>query len=181
VSEEIWERHPVYPHEGSSLGRIRTLDGLILSQRPHNRPRDAPPEGRYRKADIWVPGRDGSGGRKVTILVHQFITECHWGPRPYRRAQARHGPRGPADNSWANLRGWGPPELNNGADKPREVRIAAARKARAAQLAARPRRHRRRRWHTLAGYLPWRRRRQRPRPVTAGPEPVPKPVTKEGL
>jgi hypothetical protein len=147
---EIWERHPIYPHEGSSLGRARTLDGKILSQRPNNRPRGVPPEQRYRLMDVWMPRppcyqengkwvhlKPGCKCRE-TVSVHVFITECHWGLKKYRRQVARHrvsAGGGAADNRWVNLKGWGWPE-DNEHDKPEEVRVAAARTARAAQLAA---------------------------------------------
>jgi len=181
---ETWERHPIYPHEGSSLGRARTLDGKILRQRPGNRPRDVPPEQRYRLMDVWIPGEDGEKGRRVTVSVHVFITECHWGLKKYRRQVARHrvsAGGGAADNRWENLLGWGFPE-DNEADKPPAVRAAAARAARAAQLAALPRRKRRRRLRRVTlkvtFRLPWPQRKRR---VTAGGKPVSKPVTKGRL
>ena len=117
---------------------------------------------------------------KETVSVHSFITECHWGMKKFRRQVARHRPGGsPADNRWENLLGWGFPEDNNGPDKPKEVRIAAAKAARAAQLAAMPRSKRRRRWRKvtlrLTIRLPLRRRK---RTVTTGRKPVSKPITR---
>jgi hypothetical protein len=146
---EVWEPHPVYPHEGSSLGRARTLDGRILRQRPNNTPPDASPDERYRLMDVWMPRPpcilqpDGrwkhlKPGCKCrdTVSVHVFITECHWGLKKYNRQVARHRHGGSkADSSWENLLGWGFPE-DNEMDKPREVRSAAARKARETYLAA---------------------------------------------
>lgn len=168
---EIWEPHPVYPHEGSNLGRARTRTGRVLAQRPNNRPVDAPPDQRYQLIDLWIPGVDGGKGKRVTVSVHTFITECHWGMKKYRRQEARHGPLGPAVNSWDNLLGWGFPS-DNAMDKPPEVRAAAARTARAAQLAALPRRKRRRRSRKVTlkvtFRLPWAARRK----------PVSKPITK---
>ena len=180
---EIWERHPVYPHEGSSLGRARTLDGRILAQRPNNRPKDAPPEERYRLMDVWLPGKDGQKGKRITVSVHTFITECRWGLKKYRRQVARHGPGGPADNRWENLKGWGFPE-DNEADKPPEVRAASAKTARAAQMAQlgqKPRRKRRRRSRKVtlkvSFRLPWPQQKRR---VTADREPVTNTITNEG-
>lgn len=173
---EVWEPHPVYPHDGSSLGRIRTRKGRILAQRPSNRP-----EGdgdKYQLADLWLPGADGASGRKITVSVHSFITECHWGLKRYRRQVARHGSGGPADNSWENLLGWGFPE-DNERDKPAGVRSAAARTARAAQLAAAPRRKRRQSRKVTLVVSFWPPRIRRKRRVTAVREPVSKPVTNE--
>ncbi len=176
---EIWEPHPVYPHEGSSLGRARTLRGKILAQRPGNRPKDAPPDQRYQLVDLWIPGKDGARGRRVTVSVHSFITECHWGLKKYRRQEARHGPLGPAVNSWDNLLGWGFAS-DNALDKPPEVRAAAARTARAAQLAAKPRRRRRRRWRKVTLRLTFRLPiPRRKRTVTAGRKPITNIVSKE--
>ena len=194
--EEIWEPHPVYPHEGSSLGRIRTLKGKILNQRPNNRPEGAPPDQRYQLIDIWMPRPPcilQENGRwkhlkpgckcKETVSVHTFITECHWGLKKYRRQVARHGPGGPADNCWVNLKGWGFPE-DNEADKPPEVRAAAAKTARAAQMAQlgqKPRRKRRRRSRKVtlrvSFRLPWPQKKRR---VTADREPVTNTITNEG-
>ena len=195
--DEIWERHPVYPHEGSSLGRARSLRGKILAQRTNNQPPGATPDWQYQLIDIWMPRppcQQQPDGRwkhlpkpqcrcKETVSVHSFITECHWGMKRFRRQVARHRPGGsPADNRWENLLGWGFPEDNNGPDKPQEVRIAAAKAARAAQLAAMPRRKRRRKWRRvtlLTVRLPLPRRKKRT--VTAGRETVSKPITNESV
>ena len=194
MTEEIWERHPVYPHEGSNLGRARSLRGTVLRQRPNNTPKDTPPGERYQLMDIWMPRppcEQQENGRwihrpapackcKETVSVHVFITECHWGLKKYRRQVARHRHGGSkADNSWENLLGWGFPS-DNELDKPPEVRSAAARKAREAQIAAMPRRKRRRKWRRvtllrITVSLPWARRK---RTVTAGGKPVSKPVTR---
>ena len=191
---EVWEPHPVYPHEGSSLGRARTVKGKILNQRPNNTPKDATPDERYRLMDVWMPRPpcvlqpDGRWKHlkpgckcKETVSVHVFITECHWGLKKYRRQVARHRHGGSkADSSWENLLGWGFP-VDNEMDKPPEVRSAAARKARETQIAAMPRRRRRRRkWRKvtlrLTVSLPWHRRK---RTVTADRGRESKPVTKE--
>lgn len=192
---EIWEPHPVYPHEGSSLGRARRIGSdRVLATRPNNTPKDEPPEERYRLMDIWMPRppcEQQSDGRwvhlkpgckcKETVSVHVFITECHWGLKKYRRQVARHRHGGSkADNSWGNLLGWGFPS-DNEFDKPPEVRVAAARAARAAQIAANPPRRRRRKWRRvtlLAIRLPLPRRKKRT--VTTGREPVSKPITNRG-
>lgn len=191
---ETWEPHPVYPHEGSSLGRARRIGtDRILAQRPNNTPKDAHPDERYRLMDVWMPRPpcilqpDGRWKHlkpgckcKETVSVHVFITECHWGPKKYSRQVARHRHGGSkADSSWENLLGWGFPE-DNEMDKPPEVRSAAARKAREAQIAAMPRRKRHRKWRrvTLKVTFRWPLSRRK-RTVTAGGELVSKPVTKE--
>jgi hypothetical protein len=192
MTQEVWERHPVYPHEGSSLGRARTLKGRILAQRPNNRPEEAPPEHRYRLMDVWMPRppcyqengkwvhlKPGCKCRE-TVSVHVFITECHWGLKKYRRQVARHrvsAGGGAADNRWENLLGWGWPE-DNEADKPPEVRIAAAKTARAAQLPPPPRMSW---WRRAARHLPWSPTRPPARRITAGSRTITKPVTKEVL
>jgi hypothetical protein len=192
---EIWERHPRYPHEGSSLGRARRIGtDRILAQRPNNTPKDTPPDQRYRLMDLWMPRppcRQGENGRwihlkagckcKETVSVHVFITECHWGLKKYARQVARHRHGGSkADSSWENLLGWGFPE-DNEMDKPPEVRSAAASKARAAQVAAMPRRKRRRKWRKVTlkvtFRLPWPRRKRR---VTADAAPITNTITNEG-
>ncbi len=191
-TSEVWEPHPVYPHEGSSLGQVRSLRGTVLAQRPNGQPEGAPPGWQYQLIDIWMPRepcQQQPGGRwkhlkpgckcKETVSVHSFITECHWGMKKYHRQVARHRHGGsPADNRWENLLGWGFP-TDNEHDKPPEVRSAAARKARATQIAAMPRRKRRRKWRRVtlkvSLRLPFPRRK---RSVTADNKPYSKPITK---
>ena len=77
---ETWKPVPGWPHEVSDQGRIRTAKGRVLTQRAHNRPREGPPERRYRKADL-CRGADLLSG-------HQFTREGS----PGRRGppQSRH-------------------------------------------------------------------------------------------
>ncbi len=127
---ESWKRFPGWEasHEISDQGRVRTVKGRLITQRPTNRPKDAPPERRYRKANLCA------NGEQDTVDVHPFVLAAFAGPRPDGMVSRHLGnPPNPAWNWYPEGLAWGTPPENE-RDKPPEVRVAAARKARAAQL-----------------------------------------------
>ena len=168
---ETWKPFPGWEatHEVSDQGRVRTVKGRLLTQRPTNRPKDAPPERRYRKANLCA------NGEQQTVDVHPFVLAAHAGPRPDGMV-SRHLSGNPAWNWYPEGLAWGTPPENE-RDKPPEVRVAAARKARAAQLTHAPSRKPkpkglRRVVATLRDY--WRRtyNRRSEQPVTNRSEPI---------
>jgi NUMOD4 motif len=129
---ETWKPIPGWEatHEVSDQGRVRTVRGRILTQRPTNRPVEAPPERRYRKTNLCA------NGDQQTVDVHPLVLGAHAGPRPDGMVSRHLGnPPNPAWNWWPEGLAWGTPPENE-QDKPPEVRVAAARRARAAQIGA---------------------------------------------
>ena len=167
---ETWKPVPGWPHEVSDQGRIRTAKGRVLTQRAHNRPREVPPERRYRKADLCV------GAEKATVLVHQVVLAAFAGERPAGQ-ESRHLDDNPVHNWWPENLAWGTPD-QNAADKARQARYHTpaakarrseqAQRGRATQLAERdayrrantpspqPRAKGRRGWlRKVTRYFPW--------------------------
>ena len=113
--DEWWESYPgASNYQFSAAGRVRSVDrtiggtfyrGQLLSTRPGNRPREAPPERRYRLTDIRM-----DDGTRKTVSVHTGVLLSHTGGRP-DGMQACHGDDHPGHNWWANLR-WDDPESN---------------------------------------------------------------------
>ena len=171
---ETWKPVPDWEvtHEVSDQGRVRTAKGRVLAQRPTNRPVDAPPERRYRKVNL------NANGKQQTLDVHPLVLGAHAGPRPDGMVSRHLGDLpNPAWNWYPEGLAWGTPPENE-QDKPPEVRVAAARKARAAQLPAhapsRERRPRRLRRVVITIRNYWRRtynRRSKP-PVTNSAQPI---------
>jgi hypothetical protein len=163
---ETWKPVPGWPHEVSDQGRIRTAKGRVLTQRAHNRPREVPPERRYRKADLC------SGADKVTVLVHQVVLQAFAGERPAGH-ESRHLDDNPVHNWWPENLAWGTPD-QNAADKARQPRYHTpaaqarrseqAQRGRATQLAERDARRRADTpspqpkpgwWRRVTRYFPW--------------------------
>lgn len=121
---------PARPHQVSDQGRLRNASGHVLAQRPNGRPVDAPPELQYRLANLCA------GGKKVTVAVHAIVLAGH-APEDRDGRDTRHLSGNPTHNWWPEGVTYGTrPE--NERDKAPEVRVAAARTARAAQLPPRP-------------------------------------------
>ena len=129
--EQIGLPVPAVPHQVSDQGRIRNAKGEILADRPNGRPKELPAEEQYRRSNLCA------GGKKVPVLVHHVVLA---GFHPEDRAgrDTRHLGRGRACRAW----NWWPEGVTYGTrpenmqDIPPEVRSAAARTARAAQMAA---------------------------------------------
>jgi hypothetical protein len=117
---EVWYPIGTRPHLASSHGHVRS-SRRILTQRDMNRPPGDGPK--YQQCDLVA------GGQKETKPVHQCLLMAFEGGRPPGH-ESCHGDDVPDHNHWCNLR-WG---VDNELDKPKAVRVAAARKARAAQL-----------------------------------------------
>jgi len=104
ATEETWKPLPGWAgfHVSTVAGRTRTPGGRILAQRPSNRPREAPPEGRYRLQNLCL------GGRKVTVTVHSTVLLTHGdgtyppGERPEGK-EGSHKDDNPAHNCAPNL------------------------------------------------------------------------------
>lgn len=129
---ETWKPVPGWPHEVSDQGRVRTAKGRVLTQRAHNRPREAPPELRYRKTDLCA------NGEKVTVLVHQLVLEAFAGERPEGQ-ESRHLDDIAVRNWYPENLAWGTPD-QNAADKARQARYHTAEaKARRSQRSQRSR------------------------------------------
>jgi NUMOD4 motif/HNH endonuclease len=138
---ETWKAVPGWEatHEVSDQGRVRTVKGRTLKQRPNNRPQDAPPELRYPLADLCA------NGRKVTVTAHSIELRAFAGPCPPGH-ESRHLDDIPSHNWWPENLAWGTPD-QNAADKARQARWHSpeakarrsehARQSRATQLAAR--------------------------------------------
>ena len=121
---------PARPHQGSDQGRVRNAGGHVLAQRPNGRPVDAPPELQYRLVNLCA------GGKKVTVAVHAVILATH-APEDRDGRDTRHLSGNPTHNWWPEGLAYGT-KPENERDKAPEVRVAAARAARAAQLPPRP-------------------------------------------
>jgi hypothetical protein len=104
ATEDVWKPLPGWPgFQASTLaGRIQSAGGRILAQRPSNRPREAPPEKRYRLVNLCL------GGRKQTVTVHSMILMAHGddtyppGIRP-AGMEVSHKDDNPAHNCASNL------------------------------------------------------------------------------
>ena len=122
---------PARPHQASDQGRIRNAKENDLSDRPNGRPRELPPEEQYRLVNLCT------GGKKVTVPVHHVVLAAHC-PEDRDGRDTRHLGRGRECRAW----NWYPEGVvwgtkpENERDKAPEVRVAAARTARAAQMAA---------------------------------------------
>ena len=129
--EQIGLPVPAVPHQVSDQGRIRNPKGAILAQRPNGRPKELPPEEQYRLANLCT------GGQKVTVPVHHVVLAGHCDEDRDGR-DTRHLGKGDANRAW----NWFPEGVAYGTkqeniqDIPPLVRAAAARTARAAQMAA---------------------------------------------
>ena len=122
---------PAVPHQGSDQGRIRNPAGHVLSARPNGRPKELPAEEQYRLANLCT------GGKKVTVPVHHVTLACFC-PEDRAGRDTRHLGQGSANRAWnwyPEGVAYGTPE-ENASDKAPEARVAAARTARAAQMAA---------------------------------------------
>lgn len=137
--EQVGLPVPAMPHQISDQSCLRTAKGRVLTQRPHNRPREVPPERRYRQADLCL------GKEKATVLVHQVVLAAFAGaPEPGQ--ESRHLNDIPVHNWWPENLAWGTPD-QNAADKARQARYhtpaakarrsEGARRGRATQLAER--------------------------------------------
>ena len=122
---------PASPHQVSDQGRIRNAKGAVLSDRPNGRPKELPAEEQYRLANLCT------GGKRVTVPVHHVVLAGHAAEDRGGR-DTRHLGLGDANRAW----NWYPEGVTYGTrqenirDIPPEVRVAAARTARAAQMAA---------------------------------------------
>jgi hypothetical protein len=105
AAEETWvPLGPDWPcfKASTAAGRIMSAGGRILAQRPSNRPREAPPEKRYRLTNLCL------GGIKKTVTVHSMILMAHGdetyppGSRP-EGMEVSHKDDNPAHNCASNL------------------------------------------------------------------------------
>jgi hypothetical protein len=100
----VWLAVPEFPgYAVSNTGLVlRTVDGVILAQRPNH--------GGYLRVVLW------RGGKPTHRRVHALVLEAFKGPRPSPREHGAHAPdRSKLNNTIANLR-WATPEENE-ADK----------------------------------------------------------------
>ena len=129
--EQIGLPVPAVPHQVSDQGRIRNPQGKDLADRPNNRPKEISPDEQYRLINLCT------GGKKVTVPVHHVVLAAHC-PEGRNGRDTRHLGRGRACRAW----NWWPEGITYGTkpenmqDVPPDVRAAAARTARAAQMAA---------------------------------------------
>jgi hypothetical protein len=127
--EQIGLPAPAVPHQGSDQGRIRNAKGVILADRPNNRPRELPPGEQYRLVNLCT------GGKKVTVPVHHVVLAAHCSEDRDGR-DTRHLGRGRACRAW----NWYPEGIAYGTksenmhDVPEAVRLAASRTAIAARV-----------------------------------------------
>lgn len=93
MHQEYWK--PVVGYEGlyevSSLGRVRSAKGGILSQCQRTT------RGRY-----WTVCLSKKGAKRKTLNVHRLVAEAFMGPRP-DKAVITHGARGQQNNRVENL------------------------------------------------------------------------------
>lgn len=165
-------------YEASDAGGARTLDwqgrngrflpARELGGRPH---RDGYILDDYRCDD---PARCPRRGRH-TFTRQKVVLSTFDKPRP-RRMQGSHLTGNPVWNWFPEGLAWEDQPANELRKHP-AARAAAARKARAAQLASRSE-PRLRWWQRVSRHLPWSRSRSNGRPITAGPRSESKPVTK---
>lgn len=87
-------------YEVSSLGRIRSLDRVVIKKVcfPGRLMQGSASIGGYRKVTLR-----GANGRAVTRNIHVLVAEAFHGPRPQGHVVA-HGNGVPSDNRSANLR-----------------------------------------------------------------------------
>jgi hypothetical protein len=129
--EQIGLPVPAVPHQVSDQGRIRNAQGGLLRDRPSRRPKELPTEQQYRIINLCT------GGKRVTVSVHLVVLAA-FSPEDRAGRDTRHLGKGDANRAW----NWWPEGLAYGTrqeniqDIPSEVRAAAARTARAAQMAA---------------------------------------------
>lgn len=128
--EQIGLPVPARPHQVSDQGLVRNSSAHVLAQRPNGRPVDAPPELQYRLINLC------GGGKKVTVAVHAVVLAAHC-PEERDGRDTRHLSGNPTHNWWPEGVTYGD-QSENELDKAPEVRVAAARIARAAQLPPRP-------------------------------------------
>jgi hypothetical protein len=120
------EWRPITGHEGayevSDLGRVRSLDRIVIARSPHGGTHL-----RHHRGRILRPVKDGHGYSLVRLgklgdidqrLIHQLVLEAFVSARP-PGLDACHGPGGCQDNRAANL-SWGTRSQNNGADRWRD-------------------------------------------------------------
>ena len=104
---EIWKPIPGWPYEACNLppsitgyvGQVRNQAGLILKDKPSNRPTDGPPF--YRLINLRrrspVPGRKSE---QKTFSVHSRVMLAHEGERPDGKPDIRHLDDNPENNLW---------------------------------------------------------------------------------
>lgn len=125
-ADEVWRPMPGWPAFQASTvgGRIQSASGRLLANRPSNRPREAPPEKRYRLVNLCL------GGRKTTVTVHSMILMAHGddtyppGSRP-AGMEVSHKDDNPAHNCASNLC-WETHPVNEGRKPPGQHRDAGA-------------------------------------------------------
>lgn len=103
MKNEIWKTYPEYPFiQGSSLGRVRTIDRYVKHCRGGKR---------LIKGRILKPHGCGGGymqvhfsenGQPAIRLVHRIIAECFL-PNPNNWPEVNHKDNSPRDNNVSNL------------------------------------------------------------------------------
>jgi hypothetical protein len=110
-------------YEVSDLGRVRSLDRIVLTDNGRCRPYLRRYRGRILSPAVHPQHGYHSvvlsaGGRPTTAQVHVLVLLAFAGP-PKPGQQARHGPGGPGDNRWPENLCWGT-QAENEADKLRD-------------------------------------------------------------
>ena len=114
MTKEIWVAIPGYEdrYEASNMGRVRSLDRIVMCQ--------GPVKGCYpsrKKGRILRPGPSNFGhlsvvlGRNQTRMVHDLVLRSFVGPPPTKH-ECCHINGDPKDNRLSNLR-WGTRSENN--------------------------------------------------------------------
>ena len=112
VKDEVWKEYPDYPFiEGSSLGRVRTIDRYVTCKNGRKR---------FVKGQVLTQRCDKDGylyvvfsvnGKSVYLSAHRFIAECFL-PNPLGLPQVNHKDCNRTNNCVGNLE-WCTSEYNN--------------------------------------------------------------------
>lgn len=111
MENEIWKKYPEYPLiEGSSIGRVRTLDRLVVCKNGRKQfVKGRVLKQRLKKNDYIEVGFNVNG-KYINRSVHRIIASCFI-PNPDNLPQVNHRDNNPANNNASNLE-WCSPEYN---------------------------------------------------------------------
>lgn len=100
---EFWVRHPYFDFvEGSSFGRVRTVDKVVVDKNGRKWPMYGRILAPHRVGCGYLQIRFNKDGEHVTRFIHRFIAECFI-PNPDNLPEINHKDNNPLNNAPSNL------------------------------------------------------------------------------